>query len=210
MNPLPPLLYVGLTFYLLNQIPSNTLSKSFSAQFQSYELTFHLLYLILPIPWTRFLFLHLLPNLRTNFPFFEPTFYPSCVESTSYFLLENSIFVEIAVKPQFSAFIILYSCSAHRTLQNDTLLTSNGSNGFQQTDRDARTIWNRYSGERLDETTLMKFLTAKLGLHGETITLRKFRHGQSNPTYYTKFGGKELVLRKKPVSRLRLLRIFWL
>ena len=32
------------------------------------------------------------------------------------------------------------------------------------------------------------------------MVIRKFKHGQSNPTYYLKFGGKELVLRKKPVS----------
>ena len=35
---------------------------------------------------------------------------------------------------------------------------------------------------------------------GSPIVLRKFKHGQSNPTYYLKFGGREMVLRKKPVS----------
>ena len=31
--------------------------------------------------------------------------------------------------------------------------------------------------------------------------IRCFRHGQSNPTYYVYYGGKHLVLRKKPVRR---------
>ena len=34
---------------------------------------------------------------------------------------------------------------------------------------------------------------------GSPIVLKKFKHGQSNPTYYVKFAGKEMVLRKKPV-----------
>jgi len=43
---------------------------------------------------------------------------------------------------------------------------------------------------------------SKIGLKddGSGVLLRKFKHGQSNPTYYLKFGGKEMVLRKKPVS----------
>ena len=35
---------------------------------------------------------------------------------------------------------------------------------------------------------------------GSPIVLKKFKHGQSNPTYYVTFAGKEMVLRKKPVS----------
>ena len=35
---------------------------------------------------------------------------------------------------------------------------------------------------------------------GSPIVLKKFKHGQSNPTYYVKFAEKEMVLRKKPVS----------
>ena len=35
---------------------------------------------------------------------------------------------------------------------------------------------------------------------GSPIVLKKFKHGQSNPTYYVKFAGKEMVLRKKPVN----------
>ena len=35
---------------------------------------------------------------------------------------------------------------------------------------------------------------------GSPIVLKKFKHGQLNPTYYVTFIGKEMVLRKKPVS----------
>ena len=35
---------------------------------------------------------------------------------------------------------------------------------------------------------------------GSPIVLKKFKHGQLNPTYYVTFTGKEMVLRKKPVS----------
>ena len=31
------------------------------------------------------------------------------------------------------------------------------------------------------------------------LVVRSFKHGQSNPTYYVKFGARELVVRKKPV-----------
>lgn len=61
-------------------------------------------------------------------------------------------------------------------------------------------VFNSYVlGEILDERKLMDFLGTNLGLNGNQIVIRKFRHGQSNPTYYIKFAGKELVLRKKPV-----------
>ena len=30
--------------------------------------------------------------------------------------------------------------------------------------------------------------------------VRYFKHGQSNPTYFVKYAGRNLVLRKKPVS----------
>ena len=32
--------------------------------------------------------------------------------------------------------------------------------------------------------------------------MRQFRHGQSNPTYFLKQGGRQLVLRKKPPGKL--------
>ena len=42
----------------------------------------------------------------------------------------------------------------------------------------------------------------KLKLESEELILRQFDHGQSNPTYYIKYAGKELVLRKKPPGKL--------
>ena len=30
--------------------------------------------------------------------------------------------------------------------------------------------------------------------------IRCYEHGQSNPTYFVRYGGKNMVLRKKPVS----------
>ena len=35
---------------------------------------------------------------------------------------------------------------------------------------------------------------------GETPLVRLYKHGMSNPTYYVRYAGKEMVLRKKPVS----------
>ncbi|XP_065062063.1 acyl-CoA dehydrogenase family member 10-like isoform X2 [Rhopilema esculentum] len=57
---------------------------------------------------------------------------------------------------------------------------------------------------QLNEVALKKYLREKLKLKsdGHPMTIRKFKHGQSNPTYYLKFGGKELVLRKKPPGKL--------
>lgn len=40
-----------------------------------------------------------------------------------------------------------------------------------------------------------------LGRKGEEPVVKQFTHGQSNPTYYLSYGGQEMVLRKKPVSR---------
>ncbi|XP_057314737.1 acyl-CoA dehydrogenase family member 10-like isoform X2 [Hydractinia symbiolongicarpus] len=42
----------------------------------------------------------------------------------------------------------------------------------------------------------------KLPDDGLPMVLRKFKDGQSNPTYYLKFGGREMVLRKKPPGKL--------
>uniref|UniRef100_A0A8D0GYM8 Acyl-CoA dehydrogenase family member 10 n=1 Tax=Sphenodon punctatus TaxID=8508 RepID=A0A8D0GYM8_SPHPU len=50
---------------------------------------------------------------------------------------------------------------------------------------------------------LQKYLENVLG--GQTtgpLTLRQFSHGQSNPTYYLRFGERQLVLRKKPPGKL--------
>lgn len=57
---------------------------------------------------------------------------------------------------------------------------------------------------RLPEDLLIEYLSDVLGLKddGSPFILRKFKHGQSNPTYYLRFGGEELVLRKKPPGKL--------
>ena len=36
----------------------------------------------------------------------------------------------------------------------------------------------------------------------EEPIVRCFSHGQSNPTYFIRYGGKDMVLRKKPVSQI--------
>ncbi|XP_067395613.1 acyl-CoA dehydrogenase family member 10 isoform X1 [Emydura macquarii macquarii] len=51
--------------------------------------------------------------------------------------------------------------------------------------------------------TLQKYLEEAVG--GQTtgpLIVRQFSHGQSNPTYYIKFGDRHLVLRKKPPGNL--------
>lgn len=59
------------------------------------------------------------------------------------------------------------------------------------------------SGEVLPLNKLRPFLAKELGLIIGTdadVIVRRFTHGQSNPTYYIRVGEKELVLRKKPVQ----------
>lgn len=34
------------------------------------------------------------------------------------------------------------------------------------------------------------------------INIRQFKHGQSNPTYFIRYGGRDMVLRKKPPGKL--------
>jgi len=48
--------------------------------------------------------------------------------------------------------------------------------------------------------SLQSYLQSHLGLQDEPPTVRQFKHGQSNPTYYVECGGRRLVIRKKPVS----------
>ena len=57
-------------------------------------------------------------------------------------------------------------------------------------------------GMDLDREKLRNYLESKFGLSGDELELRQFDHGQSNPTYYIRFGGQELVLRKKPPGKL--------
>lgn len=50
---------------------------------------------------------------------------------------------------------------------------------------------------------LTKYLQRELDLPDtEPVRIRKFSHGQSNPTYILTFGGRQLVLRKKPPGKL--------
>ncbi|KAM4709179.1 acyl-CoA dehydrogenase family member 10 [Discoglossus pictus] len=51
--------------------------------------------------------------------------------------------------------------------------------------------------------SLKKYLEDVIGGNSsDPMILRQFSHGQSNPTYYVQFGGKQLVLRKKPPGKL--------
>ncbi len=53
----------------------------------------------------------------------------------------------------------------------------------------------------LPRDRLADYICQKLPVSGDRrdISLRKFAHGQSNPTYYVRVGDSEFVLRKKPV-----------
>eukprot|EP00106_Octopus_bimaculoides_P000117 XP_014767559.1 PREDICTED: acyl-CoA dehydrogenase family member 10-like [Octopus bimaculoides] len=57
---------------------------------------------------------------------------------------------------------------------------------------------------RFSRENLAAYLTESLNLtHPGTLPhIRLFKHGMSNPTFYLKFGDKELVLRKKPPGKL--------
>ncbi|XP_018413825.1 PREDICTED: acyl-CoA dehydrogenase family member 10 isoform X1 [Nanorana parkeri] len=55
----------------------------------------------------------------------------------------------------------------------------------------------------ISRDSLKKYLEDLFGevLSG-SLLVRQFSHGQSNPTYYVRFNGKQLVLRKKPPGKL--------
>ncbi|XP_052237570.1 acyl-CoA dehydrogenase family member 10-like isoform X2 [Dreissena polymorpha] len=55
----------------------------------------------------------------------------------------------------------------------------------------------------LDKVKLTSYLNTQLKLHDKAEpVVRCFSHGQSNPTYFIKYAGKNLVLRKKPPGKL--------
>uniref|UniRef100_A0AC35G3M7 Acyl-CoA dehydrogenase n=1 Tax=Panagrolaimus sp. PS1159 TaxID=55785 RepID=A0AC35G3M7_9BILA len=56
--------------------------------------------------------------------------------------------------------------------------------------------------ELIPKDLLLPYLQKLFNSNSTEIIIRKFGHGQSNPTYYIKFGEKELVLRKKPSGKL--------
>ena len=55
---------------------------------------------------------------------------------------------------------------------------------------------------RFDEASLEQWLEAFVPQWGGRLTLRQFKGGQSNPTYWLTDGRSELVLRKKPAGEL--------
>ncbi|XP_053328863.1 acyl-CoA dehydrogenase family member 10 isoform X2 [Spea bombifrons] len=50
--------------------------------------------------------------------------------------------------------------------------------------------------------SLKVYLENVFGESSDTLIVRQFSHGQSNPTYYVKFNERQLVLRKKPPGKL--------
>jgi acyl-CoA dehydrogenase family protein 10 len=57
---------------------------------------------------------------------------------------------------------------------------------------------------QLPTDAVVAYLQEKLDLSDRfgPLNIRKFKHGQSNPTYYIGYGDKQLVLRKKPPGKL--------
>ncbi|CAD5208214.1 unnamed protein product [Bursaphelenchus xylophilus] len=51
---------------------------------------------------------------------------------------------------------------------------------------------------QLDSRALLSYLQRKYKSQSTSLTVKRFVHGQSNPTFYIKFDDKEFVLRKKP------------
>ncbi|XP_076822327.1 acyl-CoA dehydrogenase family member 11-like isoform X2 [Clavelina lepadiformis] len=56
----------------------------------------------------------------------------------------------------------------------------------------------------IDKEKLKQYLIKSVGVGStnDELVLKQFDEGQSNPTYYLRFGGKEMVLRKKPPGKL--------
>ena len=55
---------------------------------------------------------------------------------------------------------------------------------------------------RFDPATLERYMREHVAGFTGSLTVRQFRGGQSNPTYYLTAGGKEYVLRRKPPGKL--------
>ena len=55
---------------------------------------------------------------------------------------------------------------------------------------------------RFDPATLERYMREHVAGFTGSLTVRQFRGGQSNPTYYITAGGKEYVLRRKPPGKL--------
>ena len=55
---------------------------------------------------------------------------------------------------------------------------------------------------RFDVAALERYLRERIAGFAGPLTVRQFRGGQSNPTYYLAAGGREYVLRRKPPGKL--------
>ena len=55
---------------------------------------------------------------------------------------------------------------------------------------------------RFDVDALERYLRERIDGFAGPLTVRQFRGGQSNPTYYLAAGGREFVLRRKPPGKL--------
>src|SRR5216117_3809114 len=55
---------------------------------------------------------------------------------------------------------------------------------------------------RFDAAALERYLRVHVTGFSGALTVKQFRGGQSNPTYYLTAGGKEYVLRRKPPGKL--------
>src|SRR5262250_26183 len=55
---------------------------------------------------------------------------------------------------------------------------------------------------RFDTAALERYMRAHVEGFAGALTVRQFRGGQSNPTYYLSAGAREYVLRRKPPGKL--------
>ncbi|KAI6219151.1 hypothetical protein M3Y99_01673600 [Aphelenchoides fujianensis] len=56
--------------------------------------------------------------------------------------------------------------------------------------------------EQLDNAALLRYLQKKFGSTSTELRIAKFGYGQSNPSYFVAFDGRQMVLRKKPSGKL--------
>ena len=55
---------------------------------------------------------------------------------------------------------------------------------------------------RIDDHALARYMAGHVAGYSGALTIRQFRGGQSNPTYYLRAGQREYVLRRKPPGKL--------
>lgn len=66
----------------------------------------------------------------------------------------------------------------------------------------AHTLVPTIAAHRFDEEALRLWLTESVPEFADTMTVRQFQGGQSNPTFLLEAGDRKLVLRKKPPGKL--------